>query len=192
VGALPRDESFDVVFRRLFPRAVELARRIVGDASAEDVAAEALARALERWNQVRDLEYVDAWVLRVAANLSISEARKRPPKTVQLTDNPGLDPASRLALVAALAKIPRRQREAICLRYLGGFSEREVAQALGCAPGTLKSHLHRGLTGLRRQLGEGDRGGRTCHRTLTITWNACTSGRTRSECGDDSAASRSL
>lgn len=155
MGALARDESFDEVFRRLFPRTVELSRRIVGDrTSAEDMAAEALARALERWHRVRDLDYLDAWVLRVAANLSISEARKRPPPIVPAVDNPGLDPASRLALVAALAKIPRRQREAICLRYLGGFTDQEAAQALGCATGTLKSHLHRGLVGLRRQLGE--------------------------------------
>lgn len=150
-----RDESFEAVFDDLFGRARRVAYRILGDrGSAEDVAAEALARAYARWSTVRDLPYRDAWVLRVATNLAIDITRKR---RVELVPVPPGDigdaTAIRMALVAALRALPRRQREAIALRYLGGLSEREVADALHVSPGTVKTHLHRGIAALRAQLG---------------------------------------
>jgi RNA polymerase sigma factor (sigma-70 family) len=58
-------------------------------------------------------------------------------------------------MVAALAHLPRRQREAVALYYLAGLSEEEVGRALGIAVGTVKSHLHRGLSALRRSLDDG-------------------------------------
>src|SRR5205814_1364462 len=132
------------------------ARPIVGStAAAEDVAAEALARAFARWPKVRDLPYRDAWVLRVASNLAIDAARRR---------RPHLDPtlpvdleeatAVRLALVAALHALPRRQREVIALRYLGGLTEVEIAASLEISLGSVKTHAHRGVASLRRRLGD--------------------------------------
>ena len=150
-----RDEGFEAAFDALFPRAHRLAYRILGDdAAAEDVAAEALARTFARWSHVKDLPYRDGWVLRVATNLAIDATRKRrgfmePHPTVDVDDQT----ATRLALVAALRALPRRQQEAVCLRYLGGLSEAEVAVALGVSAGTVKTHLHRGSATLRRRLG---------------------------------------
>jgi RNA polymerase sigma factor (sigma-70 family) len=57
--------------------------------------------------------------------------------------------ATRLALVSALACLSRRQQEAIVLHHLAGFSELEVAEALGVAPSTVKTHLKRGMELLR-------------------------------------------
>lgn len=54
------DESFEAAFDELFGRAVRLAQRVLGDpASAEDVAAEALARAYAKWPQVQALPWRD-------------------------------------------------------------------------------------------------------------------------------------
>lgn len=151
------EREFEREFDRLFDRAFRLARRIVDDdGAAEDVAAESLARAYARWATVRKLPWRDGWVLRVAANLAIDVTRSRRRETGSIPA-PQVDIAEgvveRFALLFALRSLPRRQREALVLRYLGGFSEADVALALGVAQGTVKSHLHRGATTLRRRLG---------------------------------------
>lgn len=149
-----RDEDFDAVFDALFAKAVRLAQRIVQDrATAEDVAAEALARTYARWSSVRNLSYLDGWVLRVTTNVAIDVVRKR--RTLELSPpEPVSDDgvAVRLALVAAMRALPQRQREAIALRYLAGLSEDEVAASLGISAGTVKTHLHRGVQSLRERL----------------------------------------
>jgi DNA-directed RNA polymerase specialized sigma24 family protein len=63
VGAESRPEAFDAFFDRMWPPCVRLARRVVGDSDAEDVAVEAFARALERWRKVGGLAYLDAWAV---------------------------------------------------------------------------------------------------------------------------------
>lgn len=152
------DEGFVAAFDELYPPAVRLAARILGDQpSAEDVAAEALSRAYARWSKVANLPYRDAWVLRVAGNLAIDAVRRRrprhaPPLAAQFEDASAL----RLALAAALAQLPSRQREAVVLRYLGGYSEAEVSAALGISPNSVKTHLQRGLTALRFRLGDAE------------------------------------
>lgn len=151
------DGSFEAAFDELFPRAVRLANRLLGDrAAAEDVAAEALARAYARWPKVGGLPYRDGWVLKVATNLSIDRLRRRPPEVWPATAADFEDRVElRIALNAALLTLAPRQRQAVALRYLGGLSDQEVAQALGISLGSVKTHIHRGLKGLRGRLGAG-------------------------------------
>jgi DNA-binding CsgD family transcriptional regulator len=59
----------------------------------------------------------------------------------------------RLALAAALRRLPKRQREVIALRYLTDLCEADVALALGIAPATVRTHVHRALVHLRSRLG---------------------------------------
>jgi RNA polymerase sigma factor (sigma-70 family) len=157
------EERFVAAFERLYPRALRVAYRVVGDVcGAEDVAAEALARAYAHWERIELLPWIDGWVLRVTANLALDVARRRRP----LLDLPRVVEsedaiATRLAMVAALHRLPRRQREAVALHYLAGLSDDEVAGALGIATGTVKSHVHRGLVALRRSMGDDDGGGLT-------------------------------
>ena len=151
------DGSFEAAFDDLFPRAVRLANRMLGDrAAAEDVAAEALARAYARWSKVGGLPYRDGWVLKVATNLSIDRLRRRAPEVWPQVEGDFEDGVElRIALNAALLSLAPRQREAVALRYLGGLSDQEVAQALGISLGSVKTHIHRGLKGLRSRLGAG-------------------------------------
>lgn len=152
------DSAFVAAFDRLYPLAVRLAARILGDQSAaEDVAAEALARTYARWSKVAALPYREAWVLRVTGNLAIDTIRRRrtfraPPLHHQFEDGAAL----RLALASALAKLPNRQRETVVLRYLAGYSEAEVSSALGISPNSVKTHVQRGLRSLRGRLDEQD------------------------------------
>ena len=145
--------SYELAFVELHACAYRAAFKLLGDrAEAEDVAQEALARCYQHWPSVAD--YAPAWVVRVASNLAIGTWRKRR----RLTN--GWDPDERaevavpdhLELRAALAALPKRQREVVVLRHLGGFSERETAAALGCTTGTVKQHASRGLAALRRRL----------------------------------------
>lgn len=151
-----RDPSFEAAFDSLYPRAWRAAFRIVGErALAEDIAAEALARTYLNWSKVADLPYRDGWVLRVAINIAIGATRRRgtPLLTAEPSQSVEDTVATRLAVLAAVNGLPRRQREVVALRYLADLSEAEVAACLGVATGTIKSHLHRGISTLRVQLG---------------------------------------
>ena len=57
-------------------------------------------------------------------------------------------------VLAALAELPPRRREAIVLRYWLDLSEREIAAAMGVSAGTVKSHVSRGLAELAQVLGD--------------------------------------
>ena len=150
------DEGFEETYRRLFPRAATLAYRLLGDRTAsEDVAAEALARTYAHWRKVSGLPHRDGWVLKVATNLAIDAARRKTPRLPQVD---AVDPSEattlRLALVAALRSLPRRQRQAVVLRYLSGLREQDVAATLGVSASTASTHVQRGLAALRVHLGE--------------------------------------
>jgi RNA polymerase sigma factor (sigma-70 family) len=156
IGEVVSSEDFESTFRALLPRAYRVAYRILGsETDAEDAAAEAFARAHASWKKVGRLPYRDAWILRVASNVAIDMARRR-------RDVPALAPTIseeeqtvlQVALVAALGALPRRQREVISLRWLEGFSEKEIAEALQISVGTVKKTTHRGMAALRSRLGE--------------------------------------
>ena len=160
MGAVDVTAEFEAVFHRLYPRARTVAHRILGDrGEAEDAAAEAFARALVAWRRVGDLPYLDAWILRVTANVSVDTVRRRKALPVaavaDTAASAGPDDVTvlRMALVAALAALPRRQREVIALRYLVGLSEEEIAASLGVSSGSVKRHAHRGMDALRRRMG---------------------------------------
>jgi len=150
-GELP---EFEAEFDRLFGRAFAVARRLTGDpAAAEDIAAEALIRTYIRWSRVRAFEYREAWVARVATNLAIKSSRRRATAHASVAADESDATATRLALVEALGRLPRRQREAVALRYLADLSIDDVASTLGVSAGTVKQSVHRALRTLRSQLG---------------------------------------
>jgi RNA polymerase sigma factor (sigma-70 family) len=69
-----------------------------------------------------------------------------------LTPDPAADYAERDALLAELAKLPRRQRTVLVLRYYEALSDLEIAEALGCRPGTVRGYACRALAALRVEL----------------------------------------
>lgn len=147
------EAGFEAAFRELYPRAFGLALRMLGNrAVAEDLAAETMARAFAQWGRL-DPDRRVGWVLRVTSNQAIDLLRKKGhtmvPEVIDLEDGTAL----RIALAAALAQLPRRQREAIALRYLSDLTKAETAQALGIGVGSVKTHTHRGLAALRSKFG---------------------------------------
>ena len=151
---VPAPRDFDSACGVLYPRCLGLAIRLLGSRqAAEDVAAETMARALLRWDRL-DPDRVTGWVLRVTANQSIDLLRKKgrtlESGVVSLEESTTL----RLALADALQRLPKRQREAIALRYLSDLSEADTARALRISTGSVKTHVHRGLATLREHLGD--------------------------------------
>lgn len=147
--------------RRVHPALVGAVGLHCGDRSvAEEVAQEALARAWERWEAVQRMDSPEAWVYRVAFNLATSRFRRRAAERRAL-DRLGPraapvahDEADRLAVRAAVASLPNRQRQALVLRYFADLPVDEVAAVMRCAPGTVKSLTSRAIDGLRLQLGD--------------------------------------
>src|SRR5262245_26979432 len=84
----------------------------------------------------------------------IATPRRRTPQTDGMISVPSIedDIVVWLPLVAALRTLPAQQRAAIVLRYLADYSEEDVAAALQVTPGTVKTHLHRGIARLRGSL----------------------------------------
>jgi RNA polymerase sigma-70 factor (sigma-E family) len=129
----------------------------VGDRElAEDLVAEAFTRAWMSWPKVREHPSPRAWVVRTSLNVHVSAWRRRR-REVALAGHdtaaaasayPGLDSS----LVAALRRLPSRQREVIVLRLLLDLDTATTAKTLGMPAGTVASHLHRGLAALRRDV----------------------------------------
>ncbi len=125
---------------------------------ARDAAAEAMARAFERWNRVSTYDNPAGWVYRVGLNWATSRLRKIRREVPSLpiepvaAETPMVDPA----LERALSTLPVAQRAVVVLRYLLDWSEQQTAAALAIAPGTVKSRLSRALSHLATELESGD------------------------------------
>jgi RNA polymerase sigma-70 factor (sigma-E family) len=143
------EEAFDDCYRVAYRAAF----RLLGSRDdASDAAQEAMTRAYVRWSRIR--EFSEAWVARVAMNLAIDTIRKRQRTHASTGDAPSHDDRheERIDLANALARLPRRQRDVVALRFLADRTEDDVARALGISVGTVKQHAHRGLEALRRTL----------------------------------------
>jgi RNA polymerase sigma-70 factor, ECF subfamily len=153
---MPDETSFDAFYRASRRRLFDCLHALTGNsAEAQDVVHEAYVRAWQRWSTVGTYEDPEAWVRLVARRIATNRWRRARNRLVayRRVGAPPLLPgptADRLALVAALTKIPVAQRTAIVLHHLLGLPVAEVAAETGVAEGTVKARLSRG----RRALAE--------------------------------------
>jgi RNA polymerase sigma-70 factor (ECF subfamily) len=147
-------------------RALRLAWRLVGgdEAAAEDVTQEAFVKAYGGLKRFRGEAALETWFYRILVRQAYSHRRWRAVREVwsggalddppdPLPSAPG-DPALRRCIGAARDRLSRSQREVFVLVHLEGFRVRECAEVLGKPIGTVKSHLHRALASLRRELAD--------------------------------------
>jgi len=133
----------------------------VGDKdTAQDLVAEAFARAWASWRTVSRHPAPAAWVVRTALNANISWWRRRRREVpvpdpaviadVVYADGPGgpVDPR----LMTALLRLPARQRQVVALRLFLDLDIGRTAETLGIAPGTVQAHLGRAIAALRADL----------------------------------------
>lgn len=135
-------------------RAISLA---AGDRElARDATQEAFARALRRWRTVRDMDRPDGWVYVVAMNQLRDHwrrlERRRPTEQIAVDTSGAV--VTRLSVRDAIATLPPRQRQAVVLRYLADLPLADLANAMGCALGTVKATLHEALRAMRVELEE--------------------------------------
>ena len=147
------------ITRREHLRLVGMLALYTGDLQvAEDLAQEAFVRLHQRWARAPELERVEAWLSRVAINLANSWWRRRYAEhranrrasAERMPATP--EPETVLAVRAAVAELPWRQRAAVVLRYYGGCSVAETAQAMRCREGTVKSLTSHAVARLRASL----------------------------------------
>jgi RNA polymerase sigma-70 factor (sigma-E family) len=158
-------EDFSAFAVSRWPGLVRLAFGLTGDRwAAEDLAQVTLARAYVAWRRVSRADDPDAYLRRVLINASHRRFRRRrvAEQPGDLPEVPVEGPAElvgeRAALLAALRRLPPRQRAVIVLRYWEDLTDTQIAAALGYSPGTVRSQLSRALAKLREDpaLGEGD------------------------------------
>jgi RNA polymerase sigma-70 factor (sigma-E family) len=135
---------------------------VAGDLSeAEDLVQECLLSVAKRWPRVRRMDHPLAYARRVLVNLALDGARRRSRRQLELSDAAASEALpdeaagrelgsidTRSELMQALAALPPRQRAVLVLRYFEDLSEAQVATALGCSIGTVKSAASRGLARL--------------------------------------------
>jgi RNA polymerase sigma-70 factor (sigma-E family) len=159
--AAPR--TLEDLYREHRMRFVRLAVLLVDDpATAEDVVQEAFTGLHRHWSRLRDEHAALGYLRTAVVNGSRSVLRRRrtareytPPHTADARSAESLAmlSAEHQAVVAALGKLPRRQREVLVLRYYGGLSEAEIAEATGISKGTVKSTASRGLEAIGKLVG---------------------------------------
>jgi RNA polymerase sigma-70 factor (sigma-E family) len=140
--------SFSEFYAGHYADLVRLATLLSGSAdSAPDLVQDCFVRLHGHWTSVREpLPYVRRSVVHACAShhRSIARSRRQPPPQVK---DSVLDADE---LEDALAKLPTRQRAAVVLRYYGDLPDADIAQALRCRPGTVRSLIHRALADLRK------------------------------------------
>ncbi|MAS53509.1 MAG: E family RNA polymerase sigma-70 factor [Pimelobacter sp.] len=129
--------------------------------AAEDAVQTALTRACEKWSRVSRADDPDQYVRRMVVNAHVSawrRAGRRELSVPEVHDSPGADHAEVVtrddAVWRVCTALPPQQRAAVVLRFYEDLDYPEIAQVLGVAEVTVRSHVHRGLAALRIELSE--------------------------------------
>lgn len=145
---------------------IRLAVVILGDRqAAEDVVQDAFCGLYRRWQHFDDparaLGYVRSATLNGCRSALRTRIRgqRRPPRPAVAAESASAENAALVGeehreVLAALRRLPDRQREALVLKFYLDLSEPQIAAAMGISQGTVKSTTSRALTALGRQLRE--------------------------------------
>ncbi len=150
--------TFEAVYLESYARLVGLARTVLADADG-DGAEEVVQEAFARWHDVRNTDDPLPYVRSAVLNLCRGRFRRKPTPLRPVEDYSSAEAeatlrARRRDVVGALRDLPLRQREVVALRYFGELSTDETAAELGISPGTVKTHLSRGIAALATALEE--------------------------------------
>lgn len=170
VGVTSADEAIAILYAAHWHPLVRLAWFLVHDqGTAEDVVQDAFIATHRNYDRIRDTGAAVAYLRRAVVNgarsvqrhdvvvrrEAIAEAGRADAAyraTAASAEAQALRHLGDGAMLAALRRLPDRQREVLVLRYFADWSEAAIADALGIAPGSVKAHAHRGLAALRARL----------------------------------------
>jgi RNA polymerase sigma-70 factor (sigma-E family) len=145
-------------YRSLVRLAVLLVRDV---ATAEEVVQDSFIAMHSAWRRLRDSDKALSYLRQSVVNRSRSVLRHRvvvdrnapkPAPDMPSAEQGALSRLERSAVIAALRKLPPRQREALVLKYYADLSEAQIATTMGISQGAVKSHTARGMASLRTVL----------------------------------------
>ena len=152
------DRLYRATYRRVFASLVLILRN---PAAAEDAAQEGYLRAFKAWKTWKQEAPAEAWLYRIALNVAFTHRRRERlydiGEIVRRLGRPReTDPTEVIQpdLVRELRALPPKQAAAIVLRHLHGFTNREIAAAVGIPERTVASRLAAAKTRLRMRLGD--------------------------------------
>jgi RNA polymerase sigma-70 factor (sigma-E family) len=146
---------------------IRMAHVVLGDrGAAEDVVQDAFCGLYRRWGHLSDQDKAMSYVRSSVLNGCRSALRRTRPelspepssRTGRSTQSPGdtavINEDERVTMMAALRKLPHRQREVLVLRFYLDMTDQEIAAEMGIGTSTVRSAAHRALATLGRMLGE--------------------------------------
>jgi RNA polymerase sigma-70 factor (ECF subfamily) len=168
-------DALDALLRRHYDRIHAVCRRLAGnEPDALDATQEALLAIVRGLPRFDGRAAFSTWAYRVATNACLDELRRRKRRptpglpeqgeghraaSMPATTSRGIEGLpDRMAIDAALARLPEEFRAAVVLRDLCDLDYAEIADALGIPPGTVRSRIARGRSLLARQLEPGNQG----------------------------------
>jgi RNA polymerase sigma-70 factor (ECF subfamily) len=152
-------EAFSDLAAVHWRRLLGLARSIVADLEAEDVVQEALIKAWRRLRSLREEKAFSAWLTRIVANTAVAKARRR--RFFEPIDGASLAAVevpvdTRIDVGRLLVRLAPRQRAVLHLTAVEGYTDREIAKALGISSSSVRVHRMRA----RKRLAELNQGGK--------------------------------
>ena len=159
------DRRFDEWYHHEYRRVVALVYTLSGSrTAAEELAQDAFLEAHRRWGTISSYADPGGWVRKVAMNKARSSLRRRAAEIRAYTKHVGRDrrlpdelPEPSHDFWAAVRALPQKQAQVIALHYLEDRPVDDIATVLEIAPGTVKTHLHRGRQNLAAALGHHNR-----------------------------------
>jgi RNA polymerase sigma-70 factor (ECF subfamily) len=150
---------YQVAYQRVFRT---LAAILADESAAEDCTQEAFLSAFKAWKSWKADAPAEAWIHRIAINTAISYRRKQRLREVgeliRRLGHPSVpDPTAqdlRTDLLREMRQLPAKQAAALVLRHLHGYTNREIAAALGAPESTIASRLMEAKRTLRIRLGD--------------------------------------
>jgi len=163
-GARERGDLVGELYEAHAVTLVRAAKLLLRDqAAAEDVVQDAFLGLYREWPRLVDHDQILPYLRVAVINGSRSVLRARRRAALQQAGHvpaassaelAAMDNEDRHAVLAAVARLPRRAREVLVLRYYLDLRDQEIASALGVSRGTVSSTASRGLAALARELGE--------------------------------------
>ncbi|TCO62186.1 SigE family RNA polymerase sigma factor [Actinocrispum wychmicini] len=153
--------DYENFVRGLLPRLLRYATMLTGEREqAADLVQDVLVKLYRHWSRISGTEHPDRYVLRMVTNGYLSWRRRRSIRVITTGDPPdkaraddfASDHASREDMWQRLARLPKRQRAVVVLRYYEQLADPEIADLLGCAQSTVRAHAHKALATLRNGL----------------------------------------
>jgi RNA polymerase sigma factor (sigma-70 family) len=156
----PQPLDFAEFYRGSADQCLRTVLASVGDQhTAQELVDEAFARACASWRTVSRHPAPAAWVVRTALNVNISRWRRHRREISVADPAAGTHPQAAdegspvdPRIMAALMRLPARQRQVVALRLFLDLDTARTAEVLSIAPSTVKAHLARALAALRDAL----------------------------------------